>query len=275
MAKYRVQRLYSDEENSGGMGTLGKVALGAAALGGGLMAGKAGLLGTTVQKGIGTGMAKTGNLIGSQAMINSGASTVGKAAATNAAKGYGITLSKSGAQAAKETLVKADASTAFKDIAKQRVDAVNSIKDRFKLPAQAAFSEDTSGALREAALIGTGLTMVGGGMYLAKKGKLGFTKAQRDTNKKAYDKISGEIKKIVSETKKESGKPAETTTVAETTTKAAGKKPKTTVVVEKSIPKYKDSDWKNIRRELKGTGGDFRNPSDVAKAAAKVGAKPL
>ena len=140
---------------------------------------------------------------------------------------------------------------------------------------ETAFSEDTSGALREAALIGTGLTMVGGGMYLAKKGKLGFTKAQKDTNKKAYDKISGEVKKIVSETKKESGKPAETTTVAETTTKAAGKKPKTTVVVEKSIPRYKDSDWKNIRRELKGTGGDFRNPSDVAKAAAKVGAKPL
>ena len=141
MAIYRVQRLYSDDGNSG-MGTLGKVALGTAVLGGGLLAGKAGMLGTTVQRGIGTSTAWLGNKVGSQAMVKSGARTVGKSARTDAIKAAGG-----------EEAVKNMGFSGKRAIAGKANDASRGIMDRYGLPTkEVAFSEDTGAALREAAI---------------------------------------------------------------------------------------------------------------------------
>jgi hypothetical protein len=264
MAIYRVQRLYSDDGNSG-MGTLGKVALGAAALGGGLMAGKTGMLGTTVQRGIGTGMAKAGNMVGSQAMINSGAKTVGKAAATDAAKGYGITLSRSGAQAAKETLGKADAATAFKDIAKQRVDASQGILNKYKLPTQNAFSEDTGAALQEAAIYGTVGAGTLGTIALAKRGFLG------KTGKKAYTGASKKFKAIWNET---NGKIKETATES-TTVKKPGKPAQTTTKTTVKKVKFDPESWTKVRKIMVEKGMNLNDPSAKLKAAEIAGVKPI
>lgn len=71
-----------------GLGT--KLALGTAAIGGGLLAGRAGMLGTTVQKGLGTSTAFIGNKLGMQSLVKDGANTVGKAVKTQARQDLGI-----------------------------------------------------------------------------------------------------------------------------------------------------------------------------------------
>lgn len=86
---YSVKR-FSEEEKKGGMGLGTKLALGTAAIGGGLLAGRAGMLGAGVQKGIGTATASIGNKLGMQSLVKDGASTVGKAAKTQARKDLGI-----------------------------------------------------------------------------------------------------------------------------------------------------------------------------------------
>ena len=78
---YSVKR-FSEEEKKGGMGLGTKLALGTAAIGGGLLAGRAGMFGAGVQKGIGTATASIGNKLGMQSLVKDGASTVGKAAKT-------------------------------------------------------------------------------------------------------------------------------------------------------------------------------------------------
>ena len=86
---YSVKR-FSDEEKKDGMGLGTKLALGTAAIGGGLLAGRAGMLGARVQKGIGTATASIGNKLGMQSLVKDGASTVGKAAKTQARQDLGI-----------------------------------------------------------------------------------------------------------------------------------------------------------------------------------------
>lgn len=191
MAKYRVQRVFSEDgEQKSGMGTGTKIALGVGAIGAGLMAGRAGMLGSTVQKGIGTGTAWVGKTVGSQGIINDGAKTVGKAAKSAKLSELG------GASALKE-------SGKFTEGARQAItagkEAEKGILNTYKLPTQAAFSEDTKKSIKEAALIGTGLTLTAGGILAAKKGWLGFTENQRKASKKAIEKVG----KIWNEVKSE------------------------------------------------------------------------
>lgn len=81
---YSVRR-FSDDENKKGSG-LGKLALGAATLAGGLYAGKKGLFGAGIQKSINKGWANVGKTIGSDSMMLSGAQGVGEANAKMLAK---------------------------------------------------------------------------------------------------------------------------------------------------------------------------------------------
>lgn len=80
---YSVKRFSSDDGEKKGMGLGTKLALGGAAIGAGLLAGRAGMLGARVQKGIGTATAAMGQKVGSQRLLQDGANTVGKAAKTN------------------------------------------------------------------------------------------------------------------------------------------------------------------------------------------------
>lgn len=269
MAIYRVQRLYSDDGNSG-MGTLGKVALGAAALGGGLMAGKAGMLGTTVQKGIGTGMAKAGNMVGSQAMINSGAKTVGQAAKTDA-------INTMGGMGAFKEMSKADKQSFASMANSEKRDAIKGIMDKYKLPAkEAAFSEDTGAALQEAAIYGTLGTGILGAGYLAKKGMLGKTgkKTYESASKKVkaiWNETNGKIKETATESKtvKKPGKPAQAT--IRTTTKETGKPTETTIKKVKFTPEQ----WSKVRKVIVEKGLDPRNPAHKLEAAKIAGVKPI
>ena len=286
MAIYRIQRVYSEEENGqkkSGMGTLGKVAIGTALVGGGLLAGKAGILGTTVQRGIGKGMAWTGNKLGSTGMVNEGAKTVGRAAATEKAAELGI----------KDTSMKGlmnlrrENAGQFNQITTARNTATGEINNMYKITpnsaTQAAFSTDTNESLREAALIGTGLTLATGGVLLAKHGKLG------KTAKGAYDSVSGKIRKIWKETtikngkkkvKKESssfttkspGKPPKTNSVSEITTEAPGVPPVTTVTTKTSgkLKRYPQEVWKRMINYCKSRGLNFRDKKNQEIALAAV-----
>lgn len=76
---YSVRR-FSDNDNG-----LRKLAIGAAALAGGLYAGKKGYLGAGLQKSINTGWARVGKSVGSDSMMLSGAKGVGEASAAKIA----------------------------------------------------------------------------------------------------------------------------------------------------------------------------------------------
>ena len=291
MAIYRVQRIYSEEENGqkkSGMSTLGKVALGTAVIGGGLMAGKAGMLGTTVQRGIGKGMAWTGNKLGSTGMVREGAKTVGNSAFTEKAAELGI---KDTSAKGMRDLLKTNRAQATEAL-NARSTATKDILNEYKItpkptttPAatattttaatQTTFSEDTNAALREAALIGTGLTLATGGVLLAKHGKLG------KTAKGAYDSVSGKIEKIWKETTKKGGKEIKKEKYS-VTEKTPGRSPKTSSSSTTTIstPKspgmiFDDLDWKRIKNYCRSKGLDFRNPKDVEKAAIALGIKPI
>ena len=100
---YSVKR-FSEEEKKGGMGLGTKLALGTAAIGGGLIAGRAGMLGARVQKGIGTATASIGNKLGMQSLVKDGASTVGKAAKTKTINTYMRSAVDNGANINKKAL---------------------------------------------------------------------------------------------------------------------------------------------------------------------------
>lgn len=100
---YSVKRFSGDNEKKGmGLGT--KLALGTAAVGGTLLAGRAGMLGTRVQKGIGTATAAVGQKIGSQRLLNDGANTVGNAAKTSTINNYMRSAVDGGANINKKAL---------------------------------------------------------------------------------------------------------------------------------------------------------------------------
>ena len=125
---YSVKRFSGDDEKKGiGLGT--KLALGTAAIGGTLLAGRAGMLGTRVQKGIGTATAAVGQKIGSQRLLNDGANTVGNAAKSATAASYGI----KNATQAKNVLGAQDFLTAKQDIQSSGKNAAQGILDKFKI----------------------------------------------------------------------------------------------------------------------------------------------
>ena len=100
---YSVKRFSGDDEKKGmGLGT--KLALGTAAIGGTLLAGRAGMLGTRVQKGIGTATASLGKKLGSQRLLNDGANTVGNAAKTSTINNYMRSAVDGGANINKKAL---------------------------------------------------------------------------------------------------------------------------------------------------------------------------
>ena len=100
---YSVKRFSGDDEKKGmGLGT--KLALGTAAIGGTLLAGRAGMLGTRVQKGIGTATASLGKKLGSQSLLNDGANTVGNAAKTSTINNYMRSAVDGGANINKKAL---------------------------------------------------------------------------------------------------------------------------------------------------------------------------
>ena len=100
---YSVKRFSGDDEKKGmGLGT--KLALGTAAIGGTLLAGRAGMLGTRVQKGIGTTTAAVGQKIGSQRLLKDGANTVGNAAKTSTINNYMRSAVDGGANINKKAL---------------------------------------------------------------------------------------------------------------------------------------------------------------------------
>jgi hypothetical protein len=241
------------------MGTFGKVALGAAALGGGLMAGKAGMLGTTVQKGIGTSTAWLGNKVGSQAMINSGAKTVGKAAKTDA-------INTMGGMGAFKEMNKADRQSFASMANSEKRDAIKGIMDKYKLPAkEAAFSEDTGAALQEAAIYGTVGAGTLGAVALAKRGFLG------KTGKKAYTGASKKFKAIWNET---NGKIKETATES-TTVKKPGKPAQTTTRTTVKKVKFDPESWTKVRKIMVEKGMNLNDPSAKLKAAEIAGVKPI
>ena len=113
---------------------------------------------------------------------------------------------------------------------------------------QAAFS-DTKQDLQEAAVIGTGLTTVGTGIYLAKKGKLG------KTAKKTYDKAVARVKRYYKEAERGGNKAQQEATNAAGN---AGKK-----------PFYSKEDKKAAEEYAKKNG-----LSSWQEAAEKLGFKP-
>ena len=125
---YSVKRFSGDNEKKGmGLGT--KLALGTAAVGGTLLAGRAGMLGTRVQKGIGTATAAVKKKIGSQRLLKDGANTVGNAAKSATAASYGI----KNATQAKNVLGAQDFLTAKQDIQSSGKNAAQGILDKFKI----------------------------------------------------------------------------------------------------------------------------------------------
>lgn len=125
---YSVKRFSGDNEKKEmGLGT--KLALGTAAVGGTLLAGRAGMLGTRVQKGIGTATAAVGQKIGSQRLLKDGANTVGNAAKSATAASYGI----KNATQAKNVLGAQDFLTAKQDIQSSGKNAAQGILDKFKI----------------------------------------------------------------------------------------------------------------------------------------------
>ena len=94
---YKVRRFSEDNGENKGMGWGKKALIGVGALGtavGGVMAGRAGMLGTGVQKFIGTNTARLGGLMKSKALVNDGAKTVSKSVKTQGLKDVGVNNAK-------------------------------------------------------------------------------------------------------------------------------------------------------------------------------------
>jgi hypothetical protein len=150
---------------------------------------------------------------------------------------------------------------------------------------EAAFSEDTNAALKEAAIYGTvGAGVLGTG-YLVKRGVLG------KTGKKTYENVSKRIKAIWNETKKpeikvgetqtqtvrvkKKSKSGQTTTTTETTTKELGKPGKTTIETTAKKVKFTPEDWPKVLKVIKEKGMDPSNPAHRLAAAKIAGVKPF
>ena len=135
---------------------------------------------------------------------------------------------------------------------------------------EAAFSEDTSAALQEAAIYGTVGAGTLGAVALAKRGKLGFTKAQRANNKEAYQKVVRKVKSVWAE----QGNKAKEVTQETRTVKNPGKPAETTTRTTINKVTINKSDWPKVRAYMEANGMDLRDPSAKLKAAKAVGVTP-
>ena len=247
MAIYRIQRIYSEENNGqqqkkSGMSTLGKVALGTAAIGGGLAAAKFGMLGGAAQRTTNNWLMKAGKTVGSQRMMNSGA----KGLAEGQYKGL-----VSGLKGVSD--VNQGASNMLTNLTNNKTSIVDQLTHSNL--AQVAFSEDTNKSLREAAIIASGLALTTGGVLAAKHGLLG------KSAKEGYNKVSSKIKNLWSGKKPVvDSKEAD---AALNTIKGAAKKI------------YSDSDKKKILAKMKEMGLDTHNPSLFEEVAKKLGCTPI
>jgi hypothetical protein len=254
------------------------------------------MLGGAMQRGTNSIWANVGKSVGSQSMVNSGAkglaegqykraiSTLeGRAAAGNVKAKTRLDFLKG--DAGKEAFINRKTAAAQNKF-KIETPAPATSTTATTAATQAAFSEDTNAELKEAALIGTGLTLATGGVLLAKHGKLG------KTAKGAYDSVSGKIRKIWKETtikngkkkvKKESssfttkspGKPPKTNSVSEITTEAPGVPPVTTVTTKTSgkstkTKRYPQEVWKRMINYCKSRGLNFRDKKNQEIALAAV-----
>jgi hypothetical protein len=135
---------------------------------------------------------------------------------------------------------------------------------------EAAFSEDTGAALQEAAIYGTVGAGTLGAIALAKRGKLGFTKAQRAGNKEAYQKV---VKKVKSVWAEQGGKAREMTQETKTV-KTPGKPAQTTTKTSVRKVTINKSDWPKVRAHMEANGMDLHDPAAKLKAAKAVGVTP-
>ena len=244
MAKFRVQRMYADPNNnqdqngkSSGMGLGTKILAGTALAAGTFAAARRGAFGTNTMRATNELWGRAGQKLGSQGMVSSAREKFVKANVKDLNKTLG------------ENALKGDA---FKKEVNEGVqDLMNNTSGKFdwmKDIQQAAFS-DTKQDLQEAALIGTGLTTVGTGIYLAKKGKLG------KTAKKTYDKAVARVKRYYKEAERGGNKAQQEATNAAGN---AGKK-----------PFYSKEDKKAAEEYAKKNG-----LSSWQEAAEKLGFKP-
>ena len=81
---YSIRRFSEEDNQNKKSHALRNTLIGAGALAGGILAGRAGYLGTGVQRGIGKGITSVGSMFGSNKMMQSGFKTQAKAATTNA-----------------------------------------------------------------------------------------------------------------------------------------------------------------------------------------------
>ena len=221
-------------------------------------------------------MAKAGNMVGSQAMINSGAKTVGKAAKTDA-------INTMGGMGAFKEMSKADKQSFASMANSEKRDAIKGIMDKYKLPAkEAAFSEDTNADFREAAIIGgLGAGTIGIGL-MAKHGLLG------KSSKKAYDKAAEKVKTIWNEAKKQDFKKEEevvsetvkkgksgTTSTTERITQESGKPDKIDIKTTAKKIIFSPEDWPKVNKVIKEKGMDPRNPAHRLAAAKIAGVDPV
>ena len=251
MAKFRVQRMYADPNNnqdqngkSSGMGLGTKILAGTALAAGTFAAARRGAFGTNTMRATNELWGRAGQKLGSQGMVSSAREKFVKANVKDLNKTLG------------ENALKGDA---FKKEVNEGVqNLMNNTSGKFdwmKDIQQAAFS-DTKQDLHEAALIGTGLTTVGTGIYLAKKGKLG------KTAKKTYDKAVARVKRYYKETERNgvNNKPKQPEVSTPTTATAAGAGKK---------PFYSKEDKKAAEKYAKENG-----LSSWQEAAEKLGFKP-
>ncbi len=142
---------------------------------------------------------------------------------------------------------------------------------------QAAFSEDTGQSVSESLMLGGGLLAAGGGIALAKRGKLGFTKNQKLKNKTAYENVVKKFKTVWNETGK---KPKKFETTVQTETKPGqATKVRTETRRTANVPPKKDfelskKDFERVRNELIAEGKHI-NKNSIIEMATKLGIKPL
>ena len=131
---------------------------------------------------------------------------------------------------------------------------------------QAAFSDDTNGALREAALLGTGLALTTGGVLAAKHGYLG------KSAKNGYNKVSGKVKNIWHETNKFNNDAIKEGSKKPPKAHSGSKTPDVSPKPE-SGKKYPPEVWEKIKRYCRDKKLNFRDKKNQEIAAAAVGVK--
>ena len=294
MATYRIQRkLFDDsdqnqqQQSSGGMGLGTKIALGVGATAAGIGAAKFGVFGAKAQRAVNRQWMNVGNKFGSESMMKSGAEGMAEAQYKTTVKNYKNAINDGKAANIEEIKGKltnleseAGKKSFIESNTKNYMNRFNKPSTPAPAPTQAAFSTDTKKELKAAAIAGGGLITLGSGILLAKNGKLGFNKAQREAAKKTYENLTRKLKNTLSEKApkfenekkfggKGKGKKKYYTSedLGKETTINSPEIDKTKDVTVK--PYYKPEDWKKIVNYSK------KNKCSTGEAASKLGMKPV